>query len=201
MLHNEKIIEIVVGILAKQTTPLIVDPVMVATSGDRLLSENAITILKAKLLPMATLITPNLEEAAVLLNSSVATTVDEMEAQAKQLLQLGCKAVLLKGGHLAEKNSADILIGKNAAGENFYKCFEYEKIETQNTHGTGCTLSAAIAAYLAKGVDLLMAVTMAREYLYEAILHADTLYISKKQAANASPVTRHGPVHHFYRHW
>jgi hydroxymethylpyrimidine/phosphomethylpyrimidine kinase len=90
--------------------------------------------------------------------------------------------------------------------KNIHKRFDYEKIETQNTHGTGCTLSAAITAYLASGADLLVAVTMAREYLYEAILHADTLFISKehvskKQLANPSLATRHGPVHHFYRHW
>jgi len=101
MLHNEKVIHVVCSALKALQIPVVVDPVMVATSGDRLLSADAITALKEKLLSMATLITPNLEEAAVLLNSSIATTIEAMEAQAKQLLQLGCKAVLLKGGHLA----------------------------------------------------------------------------------------------------
>lgn len=195
MLHNEKVIEKIIAVITsavqKNKTPLVVDPVMVATSGDRLLSESAIKILKEKLLPMATLITPNLEEAAVLLDCAVAKNIAEIEQQAKQLLTLGCQAVLLKGGHLAEKNSADVFISRHV-----YRHFDFEKIPTQNTHGTGCTLSAAITAYLAQGVDMLTAVTMAREYLYEAILHADHLAISK--TANKQ---RHGPVHHFYRNW
>lgn len=196
MLHNEKIITVICAILQHTKTPLVVDPVMVATSGDRLLSASAISLLKEKLLPRATIITPNLEEAAVLLNSDVAITVDEMEAQAKQLLKLGCQSVLLKGGHLDGKNSADIFVSKK-----IIKRFAYEKIVTQNTHGTGCTLSAAIAAYLACGADLLLAVTAAREYLYEAILQADALYISKKQGSQSTTKQRHGPVHHFYRNW
>jgi hydroxymethylpyrimidine/phosphomethylpyrimidine kinase len=196
MLHNEKIIEVVCLALKERKIPLVVDPVMVATSGDRLLSASAITVLKEKLLPMATLVTPNLEEAAVLLNCAVAKNSNEMESQAGQLLSLGCNAVLLKGGHLAEKTSADIFVTKNN-----YKRFEFKKIETQNTHGTGCTLSAAITAFLAQGADLLTAVTCAREYLYEAILHADDLVMSKITATNTKPLNRHGPVHHFYRQW
>jgi len=92
-------------------------------------------------------------------------------------------------------------MGKSSLGKNIYKRFEYEKIETQNTHGTGCTLSAAITAYLAQGADLLTAVTMAREYLYEAILHADTLFISKEHISKKQLANQHGPVHHFYRQW
>jgi len=191
MLHNEKIIAVIVATLQKIKTPLVVDPVMVATSGDLLLSPKANKDLKNRLLPMATLLTPNLEEAAVLLNSAVAKNIGEMEAQAKALLKLGCKAVLLKGGHLAGSHSADILISKK-----IHARFDYEKISTPNTHGTGCTLSAAIAAYLAQGADLLLAVTAAREYLYDAITQADELHISKKITQN-----RHGPVHHFYRSW
>lgn len=191
MLHNESIIDAVCAALRGSTLPLVIDPVMVATSGDRLLSETAITSLRKKLIPMATLLTPNLEEAAVLLNCAPAQTPAEIEQQAQQLLTLGCKAVLLKGGHLREKNSVDILVSKNSC-----RRFDYEKIPTQNTHGTGCTLSAAIAAYLACGADLQTAVVMAREYLYEAILQADELSISK-----TSNKHRHGPVHHFYRNW
>lgn len=205
MLHNEKIVEVICSALKQSSIPLVIDPVMVATSGDRLLSADAITTLKEKLLSMATLITPNLEEAAVLLNTHVAKNIDEIEQQAKQLLSLGCKAVLLKGGHLAEKHSADVFVTENTATKFFtgkiLKRFAYEKIETQNTHGTGCTLSAAITAYLAQGVDLLTAVTMAREYLYEALLHADNLFISKEQISKTLSAKRHGPVHHFYRQW
>lgn len=191
MLHNEKIVAVVVAALQKSKIPLVVDPVMVATSGDLLLSLKANKDLKTKLLPLATLLTPNLEEAAVLLNSAVAKNVAEMEAQAQALLKLGCKAVLLKGGHLAGAHSADILLSKK-----LYKRFDYEKIATPNTHGTGCTLSAAIAAYLAQGADLMLAVIAAREYLYDAITQANELHISKKMTKN-----RHGPVHHFYRNW
>lgn len=191
MLHNEKIITVICKTLQKSKAPLIVDPVMVASSGDLLLSPKANKDLKAKLLPLATLLTPNLEEAAVLLNSPLAKNIGEMEMQAKALLKLGCKAVLLKGGHLAGSHSADILMSKN-----IHKRFDYEKIPTPNTHGTGCTLSAAVAAYLAQGADLLLAVTAAREYLYDAITQADELRISKKITKG-----RHGPVHHFYRSW
>lgn len=191
MLHNEKIIAVLCAALQKNKIPLVVDPVMVATSGDLLLSPKANKDLKTKLLPLATLLTPNLEEAAVLLNGPVAKNLAEMETQARGLLALGCRAVLIKGGHLASQHSADILVGKN-----LYKRFTYEKINTPNTHGTGCTLSAAIAAYLAQGADLVMAVTAAREYLYDAITQADELQISKKITKR-----RHGPVHHFYRNW
>jgi hydroxymethylpyrimidine/phosphomethylpyrimidine kinase len=196
MLHNEKIIACVCQALQHNKIPLVIDPVMVATSGDRLLSESAISTLAETLLPMATLITPNLEEAAVLLNCAPAKNINEIEQQARQLLTRGCQAVLLKGGHLAEKKSADIFVSQNS-----YQRFDYEKIPTHNTHGTGCTLSAAVAAYLAQGLDLLDAVSLAREYLYEAILHADDLRISKSQGGNRVNQQRHGPVHHFYRNW
>lgn len=191
MLHNEKIIDVVCAGLQKSRLPLVIDPVMVATSGDRLLSEAAITSLTKKIVPMATLLTPNLEEAAVLLNCVPAKNIDDIARQAKQLLTFGCKAVLLKGGHLSQQHSVDVLVGKN-----IYQRFAYEKLATPNTHGTGCTLSAAICAYLARGADLALAVTLAREYLYEAIVHADDLHISK-----TSNKQRHGPVHHFYRNW
>jgi hydroxymethylpyrimidine/phosphomethylpyrimidine kinase len=191
MLHNEKIIAVLCAALQKNKIPLVVDPVMVATSGDLLLSPKANKALKTKLLPLATLLTPNLEEAAVLLDCAVAKNLVDMENQAKALLALGCQAVLIKGGHLASQHSADILVSKN-----FYKRFAYERINTPNTHGTGCTLSAAIAAYLAQGTDLLLAVTAAREYLFDAITQADELQISKKITRR-----RHGPVHHFYRNW
>lgn len=191
MLHNEKIIAVVCKLLAGSKAPLVVDPVMVATSGDRLLSEPAVRILRENLLPLATLVTPNLEEAAVLLGCTPATSLDEMAQQAKQLLSLGCSAVLLKGGHLAARRSADIL-----ATQQGIQYFEYDRIDTPNTHGTGCTLSAAITSMLALGAALPLAVMAAKEYLHEALLQADSLTITHGAAAN-----RHGPVHHFYRHW
>lgn len=191
MLHNEDIIDVVCGAFSGHRVPLVVDPVMVATSGDRLLSASAVAALREKLLPLATLATPNLDEAAVLLDCAAAKTVDEMEKQARQLLKLGCQAVLLKGGHLHHKHSADVLLGKH-----MHKTFLFEKLDTPNTHGTGCTLSAAITAYLAQGMSLEQAVARAREYLHEALLHADELLISQSMSPH-----RHGPVHHFYRSW
>jgi len=195
MLYNEDIIEVVCGALSGSGIPLVVDPVMVATSGDRLLSGSALATLKEKLIPMATLITPNIDEAAALLGCAVAKTIEEMEHQAKQLLKLGCDAVLLKGGHLQHKHSADILLGRH-----LHHRFDFEKIVTQNTHGTGCTLSAAITAFLAQGTDLMLAVTKARQYLREALSHADELVISQSQNSGTTSAARHGPVHHFYRH-
>lgn len=191
MLHNESIIKAVCISLAGNKIPLVVDPVMVATSGDRLLSEGAVYALRESLLPLATLVTPNLEEAAVLLGCPVATSLDAMETQAVQLLAMGCRAVLMKGGHLAQKRSADILVTSSTT-----HCFEYERVETQNTHGTGCTLAAAITAMLAQGAELPLAVMAAKEYLHEALLLADTLVITRGAASS-----RHGPVHHFYRQW
>jgi hydroxymethylpyrimidine/phosphomethylpyrimidine kinase len=196
MLYNAEIIEVVCSVLHGNKIPLIIDPVMVATSGDRLLSESALAILKEKLIPLATLITPNLDEAAVLLNCPTAKSIDEMEQQAKRLLKFGCHAVLLKGGHLRYKHSADILLGKH-----LHQRFDFEKIPTQNTHGTGCTLSAAISAFLAQGADLLSAVTKARDYLHAALLHADELIISQSQTGKNTNAQRPGPVHHFYRNW
>lgn len=191
MLHNETIITVVCKSLTDSKIPLVVDPVMVATSGDRLLSESAVRILREKLLPLATLVTPNLEEAAVFLECGVAQSLVDMEEQAKQLLGLGCRAVLLKGGHLAIRRSADILATRQGV-----QYFEYDKVDTPNTHGTGCTLSAAITAMLALGATLPLAVMAAKEYLHEALLQANDLAITRGATA-----VRHGPVHHFYRHW
>lgn len=191
MLHNESIIKAVCSALAHSNIPLVVDPVMVATSGDRLLSEHAVHALRENLLPLATLVTPNLGEAAVLLESPVATSLEAMETQGIRLLGMGCHAVLMKGGHLAQKRSADILVTHTAT-----HYFEYERIETRNTHGTGCTFAAAIAAMMAQGAELPLAVLSAKEYLHEALLLADTLAITR-----GSATSRHGPVHHFYRQW
>lgn len=191
MLHNEHIITAVCELLGHGKIPLVVDPVMVATSGDRLLSESAVCVLREKLLPLATLVTPNLAEAAVLLDCATARSLNEMEEQAKQLLSFGCPAVLLKGGHLADKHAADIL-----ATQNSIQYFKYNRVDTLNTHGTGCTLSAAITSMLALGATLPLAVMAAKEYLHEALLQADSLSITHGAAAN-----RHGPVHHFYRYW
>lgn len=165
---------------------VVLDPVMVAASGDRLLSEDAVTTLREKLIPLATIITPNLPEAAVLLNTNPAETEAEMLAQAQALLQLGSGAVLIKGGHAQGEESIDLLV--DASGVTRLPA---PRIATRNTHGTGCTLSAAIAAGLARGLPQTEAVKAAKTYISQAIAASDHLNIGHG----------HGPVHHFHAWW
>ena len=174
------------GLERWQQTLVVLDPVMVATSGDRLLAPAAVEVLKRELIPRAILITPNLHEAAALLDAPVATTEAEMRAQAERLLGIGAKAVLIKGGHAKSAQATDLLVTPSAVAR-----LTAEKIDTQNTHGTGCTLSAAIAAGLARGLRLSEAVTDAKTYVTAAIEAADELAIGKG----------HGPTHHFHAWW
>jgi hydroxymethylpyrimidine/phosphomethylpyrimidine kinase len=167
-------------------TNVVLDPVMVAASGDRLLAEAAVDVIKRELIPRALVITPNLPEAAALLDTSIAETEDEMLAQAKALLALGAKAILLKGGHASGPEAVDLLVSPNGVAR-----LVAERVPTQNTHGTGCTLSSAIAAGLAKGQRLGEAVSDAKLYLTEAIRASDDLTIG----------AGHGPVHHFHAWW
>jgi hydroxymethylpyrimidine/phosphomethylpyrimidine kinase len=165
---------------------IVLDPVMIATSGDRLLAPAAIDVLRQVLIPRALILTPNLPEAAVLLEVPIAGSEGEMRAQAERLLSLGPRAVLIKGGHGSGTESIDLLVEADvvtrlAAG----------RIATKNTHGTGCTLSSAIAAGLAKGLDLAAAVGAAKAYVTAAIAAADRLTIG----------SGHGPVHHFHAWW
>jgi hydroxymethylpyrimidine/phosphomethylpyrimidine kinase len=169
----------------KQTL-VVLDPVMVASSGDRLLAPAAIDILKSALIPRALVITPNLPEAAALLDAPIAETEDEMRAQAERLLALGARAVLIKGGHASGAEAIDLLVSREAVAR-----LSAERVDTKNTHGTGCTLSAAIAAGLAKGQRLGEAVSDAKQYVTEAIGCADELEIGHG----------HGPVHHFHAWW
>ncbi|MEZ8094103.1 bifunctional hydroxymethylpyrimidine kinase/phosphomethylpyrimidine kinase [Photobacterium swingsii] len=185
MLSDTKIIAMVAKKLQQyQPNHLVIDPVMVATSGDLLLQQDAISTLKDMLLPLADVITPNLPEAAALLGCAVPQTDAEMDALIEDLRQLNTKTVLLKGGHLEQsENSTDLLI----TADDVFR-FSTHRIQTQNTHGTGCTLSAAIASFLAQGYDLVEAVTHAKGYISHAIYHADSLDIG----------SGHGPVHHFF---
>jgi len=169
----------------KQTL-VVLDPVMVASSGDRLLAPAAIDILKSALIPRALVITPNLPEAAALLDAPIAETESEMRAQAEKLLALGAKAVLIKGGHASGTQAIDLLVSREAVAR-----LSAERVATKNTHGTGCTLSAAIAAGLAKGQRLGEAVSDAKQYVTEAIGCADELEVGRG----------HGPVHHFHAWW
>ncbi|MET4633258.1 bifunctional hydroxymethylpyrimidine kinase/phosphomethylpyrimidine kinase [Kaistia defluvii] len=165
---------------------VVLDPVMVATSGDMLLREESVAVLISDLLPRAALVTPNLREAARLLQADVAEDEAGMERQAEAILRLGAHAVLIKGGHGTGPESADLLV--SAQGKRW---FHAPRIDTLNTHGTGCTLSSAIAAGLARGLALDPAVDEAKRYITEAISAADRLQIGRG----------HGPVHHFHKWW
>src|SRR6266550_8003116 len=149
---------------------VVLDPVMVATSGDRLLATEAVDGLRTKLMPRASLVTPNLPEAAVLLDEPVALSESAIEGQGKRLLALGCRAVLIKGGHGQGTESIDYLIDGNGI-----VALAAPRIATKNTHGTGCSLSSAIAAGLAKGEDIATAVRRAKAWISAAIAAADRL--------------------------
>ncbi|GAB2645701.1 bifunctional hydroxymethylpyrimidine kinase/phosphomethylpyrimidine kinase [Vibrio panuliri] len=185
MLADSNIIEVVASKI-KQYQPqhLIVDPVMVATSGDLLLEQSAISTLKSQLLPLADIITPNLPEGAALTEQSVPQSEQAMNAMIADLRALGAGAVLLKGGHLEhDQNSNDLLITRDSV-----ELISAKRHATKNTHGTGCTLSSAIASYLAQGNDVTQSVKLAKEYISQAIAHADELAVGQG----------HGPVHHFF---
>ncbi len=162
--------------------PIILDPVMIAKGGASLLAEDAIATVRDSLLPLATILTPNLPEAAHLLGLRLATTHSEMVTQGRALCVLGPKAVLMKGGHLDGADSSDVLI--TDTGEYW---FNAPRILTKNTHGTGCTLSAALAAQIAKGQAMPDAVTAAKSYVATAIAQAGQLSVGHG----------HGPTHHF----
>jgi hydroxymethylpyrimidine/phosphomethylpyrimidine kinase len=165
---------------------IVLDPVMVAATGARLLVPEAIETLKRRLFPRARLITPNLPEAAALLDTGVATNEAEMRAQADRLLALGARAVLIKGGHGSGAESVDFLVERAGVAR-----FAASRIATENTHGSGCALSAAIAAGLAKGAALADAVGAAKDFISRAIAAADRLAIG----------SGHGPVHHLHAWW
>lgn len=182
MLGSEALIEaVVLGLRDAPTERVVVDPVMVAKSGHHLLPREAVDALRRELLPRAWLLTPNLPEAAVLLDRPEPRSLDEMRAAARALLALGPRAVLLKGGHLTGPESVDVFCD----GERL-EVLSAPRIDTKNTHGTGCTLSAAITAQLGHGVELLEAVRRAKMYLSGAIEHAGELDVGRG----------HGPVHH-----
>lgn len=186
MLGGAEAIRTVADGLAGRPVPLVLDPVMIAKSGDALLPDDAVATLRDVMLPMASLLTPNLPEAARLLGTAPATDEAGMEAQGHALMALGAAAVLMKGGHGAGQTCTDLLI--TATGTHRLTA---PRLATGNTHGTGCTLSAAIAAGLAQGMDLPAAVTRAHAYLQGAIAAADSLHIGHG----------HGPVHHFHAVW
>lgn len=186
MLGGVDAIAAVAGGLSGCAVPVVLDPVMVAKSGDLLLAQDAVDSLRARMLPLAGLLTPNLPEAARLLNAPEASDEAQMLAQGRALLALGPRAVLMKGGHASGASCVDLLITPDGVIR-----LSAARHTTRNTHGTGCTLSAAIAAGLARGMPLSGAVRMAHAYLQGAIAAADRLDIGGG----------HGPVHHFHSLW
>jgi hydroxymethylpyrimidine/phosphomethylpyrimidine kinase len=174
-----------VAALLKKLKPqhLVVDPVMVATSGDRLLDADAISAVRDHLIPLAGLITPNIPEAAALLETAQATTVRDMEEQGRQLLELGCSAVLIKGGHGAGADAVDILVTAQRAEH-----YSQPRVATRNTHGTGCTLAAAVTAGLANGLTLQAAVQQGKDFVWRAL----------QSGADYKIGGGHGPVDHLF---
>jgi hydroxymethylpyrimidine/phosphomethylpyrimidine kinase len=187
MLSEPEIVEAVARALAGRDVPVVLDPVMVAKSGAALLSPDAVAALARTLLPAATLLTPNLPEAARLLGARQAGNAAEMAAQGSALLGHGPGAVLMKGGHGDGPTCTDILVRRGLPPV----ALSAPRIATRNTHGTGCTLSAAIAAGLALGRGLEEAVQQAHAYLHRAIVAGDRLRVGHG----------HGPVHHFHALW
>jgi hydroxymethylpyrimidine/phosphomethylpyrimidine kinase len=187
MLSQAAIIETVAkGLGRHRARNIVLDPVMVATSGDRLLTADAVEALRKVLIPRALVVTPNLPEAAALTGATAARNEREMEIQARELLALGARNVLIKGGHGSGDESVDLLVG-----EGDVLRLSARRVDTKNTHGTGCTLSSAIAAGLAKGLDLKAAAREAKAYVTAAIAAANSLHVGRG----------HGPLHHFHGIW
>jgi hydroxymethylpyrimidine/phosphomethylpyrimidine kinase len=183
MLSNSEIIRVVAAKVREYgISTLVVDPVMVATSGDRLLREDAVEALRTELLPLATVVTPNLPEAEVLIGQEV-SSLEQMREAARAIVGLGARSAVVKGGHLAG-DAVDVFYD----GSSFTE-LPARRIDTTSTHGTGCTLASAIAALLARGEPLESAIGGAKVYLTAAI-------------ERSFPLGRgHGPVHHFHRWW
>lgn len=194
MLGNAGVVRTVADGLQNRNLPfLVLDPVMIAKSGDKLLADEAIAMLREALFPLATMITPNLPEAAVLLHETVPESVRDMRRAAEKLRNIlphvGQRWVLLKGGHLPGGDLVDLLFDGDRMIE-----LASQRIDTRNTHGTGCTYSAAIAALLPQRADVPTAVREAHGWLARAIAQSGRLRV-------ASSAQGHGPVHHFHALW
>ena len=211
MLANAGIVDAVGQFLSRHPHEhVVLDPVMVATSGDRLLRDDAVRAMR-DLMPLVSLITPNLAEAAALLETSQAETLSEMRLQAAALQEMGARRVLLKGGHLSDgPDAVDLLLHDkvealaHGTGETVLRA---PRVDTVNTHGTGCTLSSALAALRPQRDSWLAAALEAKSWLTAALAAADSLEIGRDpvqaslQTADQAPLRRHGPVHHFHAIW
>ncbi|TYR31805.1 bifunctional hydroxymethylpyrimidine kinase/phosphomethylpyrimidine kinase [Sphingobacterium phlebotomi] len=184
MVHTPQLVDTIVTVLQKYPDiPVVFDPVMVATSGHPLIEEKTIDAIIEKLLPLSAVITPNMDEAAIIAKIKV-ETVKDMELAGKSMKQLGCKNILLKGGHQKTAMIISLLLDE----KNNYHSFEFNKIETNNTHGSGCTLSSAIASYMAQGKDLFEAVALGQQYVFSAI----------QSGADTQTGQGNGPLNHFF---
>ena len=183
MVHSVELVHIISEELKNYNRPIVYDPVMVATSGHRLIKEETLEACIEKLFPLATLITPNLDEASILVNHKI-DSAELMLAYGETILNLGCQNLLLKGGHLQQEKIISYLFQKKQPVQSYTS----QKIETKNTHGSGCTLSSAIACNLALGVSLTQSVQLAQEYVEQAILGSKDLTIGKGN----------GPLNHLF---
>ncbi len=184
MVHTAELVHTIVATLQQYpAVPLVFDPVMVATSGHKLIEDATIQAIIEQLFPIASVITPNMDEAAILANMPI-KTLDNMYLAGEKILALGCKSVLLKGGHL----DLPVITSLFFDGQGNVHPFEFEKFATNNTHGSGCTLSSAIAAYLAQGNGLNEAVKLGQTYVHKAIRHGANVAIGKGN----------GPLNHFF---
>lgn len=183
MVHSVELVHIISEELKNYNRPIVYDPVMVATSGHRLIKEETLEACIEKLFPLATLITPNLDEASILVNHKI-DSAELMLSYGETILNLGCQNLLLKGGHLQQEKIISYLFQK----EQPVQSYTSQKIETKNTHGSGCTLSSAIACNLALGVSLTESVQLAQEYVEQAILGSKDLTIGKGN----------GPLNHLF---
>ncbi len=184
MVHTSELVRTIVNTLGQYSAvPVVFDPVMVATSGHRLIEEETISTLIDNLFPIASVITPNMDEAAILAGMAI-RTLDDMYVAGEKILKLGCRSVLLKGGHLP----TPLLTSLYFDGSGSIQVFEYRKFDTRNTHGSGCTLSSAIAAFIAQGKPLYEAVALGQAYVHEAI----------RSGADVVTGKGNGPLNHFF---
>lgn len=184
MVHSAELaIGIAEALTAYPNVPVIFDPVMVATSGDRLIAADTVETLKEHLFPIATLITPNLDEAIIIAGMEI-KTIGDMKAAAVRIMEYDCNAVLIKGGHLKGPDLFDVYLDKDG-NERIYRS---TAIDTINTHGTGCSLSSAIASYIALGHDLDTSIANSKNYIQSAIEHGKDVKTGEG----------HGPLNHFF---
>ena len=184
MVHSVELVETIVRTLGVYPrVPVVFDPVMVATSGHKLIEDSTIAAIVELLFPLADIITPNLDEAAVLAKMEI-NTLEDMYAAGEKILALGCNSLLLKGGHLKTDRLTSLFFDGNGGVSEYSS----EKYDTRNTHGSGCTLSSAIASYIARGENLVDAVRLAQDYVTGAIFHGKDVKIGQGN----------GPLNHFY---